>query len=71
MKNTNSMTAFILNLKKTKLNIVSRRDIFKVVKLKEKANKLLFKVRMITIHGGEERHEIRKTQREKSFTYPG
>lgn len=29
--------------KKTKLNIVSRRDIFKVVKLKEKANKLLFK----------------------------
>ena len=43
LKNTNSMIAFILNLKKTKLNIVLRRDIFKVVKLKEKAKKLLFK----------------------------
>ena len=43
LKNTNSMIAFILNLKKTKLNIVLCRDIFKVVKLKEKAKKLLFK----------------------------
>ena len=43
LKNTNSMIEFILNLKKTKLNIVLRRDIFKVVKLKEKAKKLLFK----------------------------